>query len=317
MGVGQSFAFVGLVATIVLQGVFSGGLSKPQWILTFSAFLHTIRLFGCNPGAVFMGHFLAQREKLHSSNLLGLHVQRGTWITDTNLRQLKAGLFAKSLGTTLAQPITQLIKIHANNKIAASEVDSAANCRKETAELQIPSESENLNENDQQVRNLSQLEVARVESSANLLEAKQTLLATDIEISDLTIQLNDVLGLPLNTQLALDPNLDVALVVPPREESVKAALCNNPEIQQAVEAVARLHTPRNTYPRLRHSYQNGVPFVDRDFGTFGIDLSYDVFDAGKRKALLRERRDEVAEAEENLQRVQDEVVARVEMIYPD
>jgi DHA2 family multidrug resistance protein len=35
MGLGQSFAFIGLVATIVLQGIFSGGLSKPQWILTF------------------------------------------------------------------------------------------------------------------------------------------------------------------------------------------------------------------------------------------------------------------------------------------
>jgi DHA2 family multidrug resistance protein len=45
-GVGQSFALIGLVATIVLQGIFSGGLSKPQWILTFSAFFHTIRIFG-------------------------------------------------------------------------------------------------------------------------------------------------------------------------------------------------------------------------------------------------------------------------------
>jgi hypothetical protein len=30
MGLGQCFAFVGLVATIILQGIFSGGLSKPQ-----------------------------------------------------------------------------------------------------------------------------------------------------------------------------------------------------------------------------------------------------------------------------------------------
>ena len=75
MGLGQCFAFVGLVATIILQGIFSGGLSKPQWILTFSAFFHVVRLFGGELGAVYMGHFVAQREKLHS-NLLGLHVQR-------------------------------------------------------------------------------------------------------------------------------------------------------------------------------------------------------------------------------------------------
>jgi DHA2 family multidrug resistance protein len=101
LGVGQSFAFIGLVATIVLQGIFSGGLSKPQWILTFSAFFHTFRLFGGELGAVFMGHFIAQREKLHS-NLLGLHVQGGNWITDGNIRLLASGLFAKSAGLAAA-----------------------------------------------------------------------------------------------------------------------------------------------------------------------------------------------------------------------
>ncbi len=101
MGVGQSFAFIGLVATIVLQGIFSGGLSKPQWIMTFSAFFHTVRLFGGQLGAVLMGHFIAQREKLHS-NLLGLHVQRGNWITDGHIQALTAGLFSKSSGVPAA-----------------------------------------------------------------------------------------------------------------------------------------------------------------------------------------------------------------------
>jgi DHA2 family multidrug resistance protein len=96
-GVGQAFAFIGLVGCIVLHGVFSRGLAKPQWILTFSAFFHTIRLFGGTIGAVYMAHFVADREKLHS-NLLGLHVTRGSWITDANLRALAAGVYAKSSG---------------------------------------------------------------------------------------------------------------------------------------------------------------------------------------------------------------------------
>jgi len=101
MGLGQSFAFIGLVATIILQGIFSGGLSKPQWILTFSAFFHVVRLFGGELGAVYMGHFIAQREKLHS-NLLGLHVQSGNWITDGNVRALTGGLYSKSSGLSAA-----------------------------------------------------------------------------------------------------------------------------------------------------------------------------------------------------------------------
>jgi DHA2 family multidrug resistance protein len=97
MGVGQAFAFIGLVGCCVLQAVFTGGLAKPQWVLTFSAYFHTIRLFGGTAGAVYMGHFVAEREKLHS-NLLGLHVTQGSWITDGNLHALAAGVYAKSFG---------------------------------------------------------------------------------------------------------------------------------------------------------------------------------------------------------------------------
>ena len=101
MGVGQSFAFIGLVSTIVLQAIFSGGLSKPQAVLTFSAFFHTIRLLGGQLGVALMTHFIAAREQLHS-NLLGLHVQPGNWLNDASVRQLTAGLYAKSSGLPAA-----------------------------------------------------------------------------------------------------------------------------------------------------------------------------------------------------------------------
>jgi DHA2 family multidrug resistance protein len=97
MAVGQSFALLGLVSSIILQAAFSGGLAAPQRILTFSAFFHVVRLLGGQAGAVFMGRFIAEREKLHS-NLLGLHVQAGDWVTDSVLRHLAAGLSSKSSG---------------------------------------------------------------------------------------------------------------------------------------------------------------------------------------------------------------------------
>ena len=86
---------------IILQGIFTGGLAKPPWILTFSAFFHTIRLFGGTAGAIYMAHFLDEREKLHS-NLLGLHVTSGNWITNGNLNGLAAGVYAKSPGMAAA-----------------------------------------------------------------------------------------------------------------------------------------------------------------------------------------------------------------------
>jgi DHA2 family multidrug resistance protein len=103
-GVGQAFAFIGLVGCIVLQAIFSGALAKPEWVLTFSAFFHTIRLFGGTAGALYMGHFIADREKLHS-NLLGLHVSLGAWITDQNIHGLTAWLSPKSYGVAGARAV--------------------------------------------------------------------------------------------------------------------------------------------------------------------------------------------------------------------
>src|SRR5579863_1020503 len=100
-GIGQAFAFIGLVGCIVLQAIFAGALAKPEWVLTFSAYFHTIRIFGGTAGAIYMGHFLAQREKLHS-NLLGLHVSGGNWITGLNIRAATASLYGKSPGLSLA-----------------------------------------------------------------------------------------------------------------------------------------------------------------------------------------------------------------------
>jgi DHA2 family multidrug resistance protein len=74
MAVGQSFAMLGVVSSLILQATFSGALEAPQRILTFSAFIHTVRLFGGQSGAVVLGHFVADQVKLHS-NLLGLHAR--------------------------------------------------------------------------------------------------------------------------------------------------------------------------------------------------------------------------------------------------
>jgi len=97
MAVGQSFAFVGLVATIILQAFFSGALDSPSRVLTFSAFFHVVRLFAGQVGVTVMARFIAEQEKLHSY-LMGLHVQTGDWIADQTVRLIAAGLFSESTG---------------------------------------------------------------------------------------------------------------------------------------------------------------------------------------------------------------------------
>jgi DHA2 family multidrug resistance protein len=90
------------VSSIVLEALDAGALSSLANIATFSGFMHFIRIFGGQIGVSIMTRFMTVRERLHS-NLLGLHVQAGSWLTDERVRMLSAGLFPGSDGPEEAQ----------------------------------------------------------------------------------------------------------------------------------------------------------------------------------------------------------------------
>jgi outer membrane protein TolC len=105
---------------------------------------------------------------------------------------------------------------------------------------------------------------------------------------------------------------------------LKVAWVENPQILAAQDTVrkarAAVAAAKTAYiPDLtayaRHSYQDGVPFLVHNFGTFGVSLSYDVFDFGKRRAAVSERAVQLAEAEQNVERLKEEVAVSVERSY--
>jgi MFS transporter, DHA2 family, multidrug resistance protein len=102
LSVGFACTYVGLVSSLVLEAIQGGAMTSLAKAATVSGFAHFIRLFGGEVGVAVMTHFLSAREKFHS-NMLGLNVQSGTWITDQRLRMLAAGAFGKSTGTVEAQ----------------------------------------------------------------------------------------------------------------------------------------------------------------------------------------------------------------------
>jgi len=65
----------------------------------------------------------------------------------------------------------------------------------------------------------------------------------------------------------------------------------------------------------RYSYADNVPFLAKNFGSFGVHLGYDLFDGGKRNAAIGEQKAQLAQAEENLSRVKEEVEVRVQTAY--
>jgi outer membrane protein TolC len=250
-----------------------------------------------------------------------------------------------SSGAMITQPLTQLIRIHDANRIAAAEIAISrddlkkaenqaalqvhslyysiliAQLEKRAAEKQTTYAGEQLRESEDDVRNGSALKVAAINSRAVLLEGQQSVLTADLQISDLTTQLNDLLSLPLDTRLELDPAAPSNFEPRPREEYVQTALAENPEILAAEEAVrkarAAVGSAKSAYipdvtAYARQSYQNGVPFLVHNFGTFGVNLDWEVFDFGKRRAAVREREAQLAEAEENVRRLKEEVADVIE-----
>lgn len=251
-------------------------------------------------------------------------------------------------GTTLAQPLTQLIRIRQANRIAASETASSradvkkaeneiavkvhelyfailvTRLQKRAADQETAYAQTHLRESEDEIRDGNALKISAIDSQASLLQSQQTALTAELQMNDLTTELNDLLGLPLDTPLDLAPVEPAALQIHAREEYVQSAFAENPEILAAAEKVeqakAGVTSAKSNYiPDVtaiaRQSYQNGVPFLVHNFGTFGLTLNYDIFDFGKRRAEVREREAQLAEAQESLERLKEAVSVRIERTY--
>jgi outer membrane protein TolC len=296
-----------------------------------------------------------QSNALHITDLEDLSIPPGAFGTaagvpiparNTALPQGKLTLF--SSGTTIAQPLTQLLRIHQENRIAAAEVATSrdelknveneialqvhtlyygilvAQLQKKAAEQETSFAAESLRENENDVRNGSALQVAEIQGRAEFLQGQQSVLTAELQIDDYIVELNDLLGLPLDTKLELDPDIATNFEILPKAEYVKAAWEENPEIRSAEEAVAKARAgvaaAKTAYiPDItafaRHSYQDGVPFFVRNFGTFGVNLSYTLWDFGKRRAGVREHAAQLSEAEQNLEHLKEQVAVAVERNY--
>ena len=249
-------------------------------------------------------------------------------------------------GTMLSQPLTQLLtRVKPSNEIAREDLKATraneqetvnevalrvhqiyyqvlvTQLRRRAGEAKIRAAQELESERVEQVKYGSALDEQLIESRAQTLEAKQDLLATELQLTDLTMQLNDLMGLPVTTPLELDPSVPELQEICRREECVKTALASHPEIVAAraevEKASAAVRQARADYfPDIsafaRYSYQDNVPFLARNFGTFGAQLTYDLFDGGRRRAAARENSARLAQARENLARMTDEVERRVE-----
>jgi outer membrane protein TolC len=275
----------------------------------------------------------------------------GTPIPPVNSILNQGGVNITTSGTQITQPLTNLLKVKRENDMAQAELEASrakahatgndvaltvhqvyyqiliAQAHRSATEARIKASQALQSERVEQVKLGSSLEENLVESRAQQLQAKQELLTTDFQLTDLTLKLNDLIGLPLTTALNLDPSVPEFQDTCPRKDCVTAAIQSHPEVlaaraeMQKAQAAIGLSKTDIWVPDVeafaRYSYQDNVPFLflAHNFGSFGVHFGYDLFDGGRKRALLHERQSQLSQAKETLAKLTDAVQLSVETAY--
>ena len=108
IGLGFALTFTALVGSLVQNAFDTDALSSPINILTYASFIHCIRLFGGEAGTAIMQRLITVREHFHS-NMLGLNVDAGNWLTTERVQLLAHVLFPGSAGAADAQARAAMI----------------------------------------------------------------------------------------------------------------------------------------------------------------------------------------------------------------
>jgi len=265
---------------------------------------------------------------------------------DVKLSQSRSSVLYSE--TTLAQPTTQLLKIHEANRIAKAdrgiaeaELKKSENetvlavhqlyyalligyKEKDAAQASLTAAEENLRESEDALRAGNVLDVAVTSAKTNLLQGRQALIVAENRISDATSELNDLLGLPSDAILEVTEAGLPELSEPAKIQSYEEARTRNGELLAARETVEKsrhaVRAARYEYiPDVtifaKHGYQDGAPFVEKNVGIFGAELTWNIFDWGKRKGEIGQRIAQQSQAEENLARIDKRIGIEMDKVY--
>lgn len=245
---------------------------------------------------------------------------------------------------TLSQPLTQLIRINAAVRAARADVELAGSGqrkaeldvilgvkqlylgllvsqkRRETARLGVEAAEQAVEDARAAVSAGLALPAVFQAASARLMQRRQELLTEENRCDDLRLDLNEVLGLPLDDVLELDnldfemtgeiPSPDLESTAPGRNPDLEAALAGVDKAEAGVSALKSEYIP-DLGLFVQYVYQDGVPFLPRDNLLLGIKASWTLFDFFKRGNAVAARQLQLAQARENAERVREHVTVEV------
>ena len=249
--------------------------------------------------------------------------------------------------STVAQPVTQLFKIREGNAVARADTDIAVTqaerarveiaakvkelyytllglqARQRAAKASITAAEERLNEARNATDTGVSLDVHAMQARAALLDSRQSELTVNIQMDDVRIEFNELLGIPLDTELILTPPENPA-PVPSLEECLRNASARNLELISAKQTVEKVRhavaaAKADYIPELglfaQHIYQQGAPFLASNNGVVGFRLNINLWDWGKRTGGIREREAQLAQAEEEQHSIERRIQIDVEKAY--
>ena len=263
--------------------------------------------------------------------------------TGVSLNQGKSNFLLST--TTLSQPITQYFKTRAGVDVSRADAAGARSDmrraenevafkvkevyysilaterRRNAVDAQIRAAELRITETRNAVDTGVALEVKATEVRAQIAQARYVLGQLQDAVADMKLELADYCGIPVDTELELARPDGTQDPSPDTESALGLALAHNPEIETAAhqleKARAAVRAARAEYiPDIsafaQEIYQDGAPFLSRNNGVVGLHMTWTVFEFGKRRGQVSERQAEVAQAEENLAHLQNQVRIEVE-----
>ena len=271
----------------------------------------------------------------------------GAFPTETiEIEKESNSTFANAL--TLRQPLTQLLKVGAAERIAVADRHIAEKnlckttadivllakklvCGRLMAEKQKDLARAGMRAADARIKESADalaagnvLKVAVDGARIQRLQARQSLLEAEHQIGDIDGDLSDLTGMPLDTRFEPVGGLPGLPAIQSESEYIESAYCLNPELRAAREAINKadgaVDAARYDYiPDIglfgSYIYQDGIPYVDQDIGAAGVVMEWDIFDWGKRGAVMAQRRAQHDQACRNVERLKRRIAVDVGKAY--
>lgn len=266
-----------------------------------------------------------------------------------NFTVLQGDHLSYTAKATLYQPITQLMKVAIGDHVAKTNLQiqktklSQAELKirlgveklylgilleqkkKREAKIKLELAKSKLKDAQTALEAGNTLNVSTIGLRADVLDKQQDVLKAQNKIDDYLYNLKQMLGQPSNQNIELKSyNVILDNSLQPISYFISKAKSRNPEIRLAQQTLRKADdgvkaSRRNYIPDLgafaQVQVQKGIPITPRENAIVGVNLKWNLFEFGKKRDLVQQRKLQREEAGLGLAQKRDDITGKVERLY--